>query len=104
MSILDNLSLRIYVFLCLIFWKIRLWAQDDDDDLLPVPSRGRDSADNPFDMDDALADYHPFHLRMSDIIMVVILIVACYVFGKIWKGCSYLLIAFAALMYYLTRY
>jgi hypothetical protein len=33
---------------------------------------------------------------------VLMLILACYVFGKIWKGCSYLLIIIAALFYYLT--
>jgi hypothetical protein len=32
------------------------------------------------------------------------LLIACYVFGKIWKGCSYLLLAFAALMYYMLRF
>ena len=49
-------------------------------------------------------DYQPVHFRMSDIIIVVLLLIACYLFGKIWKGCSYLLLAFAALMYYMLRF
>ena len=104
MRLLDNLSLRLYIFLSMMFWKIRLWAQDDEDDFVRVPSRGGDSAANPFDLDEAMADYHPIHISVSDIVMVVIVLVACYVFGKIWKGCSYLLLAFVALMYYLIKF
>ena len=104
MRLLDNLSLRLYIILCMIFWKIRLWAQDDDDDFLPDFSRGRNNTDNPFDMDEAMGNYPSFHIRLSDVIWIVVLIVSCYFFRKIWKGCSYLLIAFAVLMYFMTRF
>ncbi len=102
MRLLDNLSLRFYIFLCMMLWNIRLWAQDyddEDDNFVSMRGGGIDG----FDMD-GMADYQPIHFRLSDVIMVVLLLVACYVFGKIWKGCSYLLLVFAALMYYLVRF
>lgn len=49
-------------------------------------------------------DPMPIHIDFSDILMVVCLLIACYIFGKIWKGCSYLLLILAALLYYLTSY
>lgn len=49
-------------------------------------------------------DPMPIHIGFSDILMVVCLLIACYIFGKIWKGCSYLLLILAALLYYLTSY
>ena len=103
MRLLDNLSLRFWVFLCVVFWNIRLWAQDyDDNDDGYTPSRDIGGVDG-IDMD-AMADYQPINISATDVFMVALLIVACYVFGKIWKGCSYLLLVFAALMYYLIRF
>jgi hypothetical protein len=81
-------------------FNFRVWAQDDDE---PFNNRvkGRDISDV-FEMD-GMTDYQPFHISITEIILVVLLIVACYVFGKIWKGCSYLLLVVAALLFYLTR-
>ncbi len=64
--------------------------------------RGRDAQDELDGMDNYM-DYQPLRFGIDDVIMVVLLLVACYVFGKIWKGCSYLLLIFAALTYYLTH-
>ena len=45
----------------------------------------------------------PFPISISDVIMLAALILVCYVFGKIWKGCTYLIILVAALLYYMTH-
>jgi len=92
-----NISLRIYAFICLLLTQLRLWAQDEEDF---GPLRDRGDVDG-MEMMEGMADYHPFHIRFTDILLIVLLLVACYVFGKIWKGCTYLLIAFAVLLYFL---
>lgn len=96
----EKISLRIYILLLAIVAKLQLWAQPDDDDDIGgvMPGRGT-SLD---DMEDYL-DYQPFHISFSDVLMIVLLLVACYVFGKIWKGCSYLLLVVAAIFYYMTH-
>lgn len=78
---------------------LRSWAQPDDDDDIGG-SRGGDALDDL----DGYMDFQPIRFGIDDVVMVVLLLVACYVFGKIWKGCSYLLLIIAALFYYLTRY
>ncbi len=98
---LEQISLRLYFLVFMFLNKILLWAQDDDNDYMGSTSRSRDV--DAFDSE-GMMEYQPIHFRMSDIIMVVLLLIACYVFGKIWKGCSYLLLAFAALMYYMLRF
>jgi hypothetical protein len=100
MKLIDKLTLRLYFFLCLLLCNIRVWAQEDDDSY-DGRSRGSDVTDV-FDAGE-MADYQTMHFSASDIILIVLLIVACYFFGKIWKGCTYLLLVFAALLYYLSR-
>lgn len=97
---LEQISLRLYFLVFMFMNKILLWAQDDDQ-YLGSGSRSRDMGDF---SSEGMMEYQPVHFRMSDIIMVILLLIACYVFGKIWKGCSYLLLAFAALMYYMLRF
>lgn len=46
-------------------------------------------------------DYPPIHIRFSDIMMLILVAFLCYVFGKIWKGCSYLIILIAVLFYFM---
>ena len=99
MQKIEFLTLRLAFLLLFFLNKIQLWAQDDDDDFLGRPSKGDDS-----NMMDGMTDYQPIHFSFNDVIIVVLLLVACYVFSKIWKGCSYLLLASAALMYYLLRF
>ena len=96
----EQILLKLYFLVFMFLNKIQLWAQDDDDDFGRA-SRGGDPTDF---MNEGMMDYQPIRFRMSDIIIVVLLLIACYVFGKIWKGCSYLLLAFAALMYYMLRF
>jgi len=99
MQKIELITLRLAFLLLFFLNKIQLWAQDDDDDFLGGATNGDNSS-----MMDGMMDYQPVHFNFSDVIIVVFLLVACYVFGKIWKGCSYLLLAFAALMYYLVRF
>lgn len=100
MQKIENISLKIAILLLMAFSKLQLWAQDDDDDSF-IPSSGGSSDLSGME---GMMDYTPVRFGTSDVIMVVLLLVACYVFGKIWKGCSYLILAFAALMYYLIKY
>lgn len=97
----EQILLRLYFLMFLFLNKIQLWAQDDDDYVGGRAARGGDPSEF---LNEGMMDYQPIRFRMSDIIIVVLLLVACYVFGKIWKGCSYLLLAFAALMYYMLRF
>lgn len=96
---IELFALRLLFFLFFFLNKIQLWAQGDDDDLMGASSGRRGS--NMMGTADMMEGYHPLNIRISDIIIIVLLILACYVFRKIWKGCTYLLLAFAALMYYL---
>ena len=81
------------------FMWIRSWAQDDEED----DFYGALRPNNDFDSLDGFVDYAPLHITFTDILLVILLLLSCYVFGKIWKGCSYLLIIAAAIFYYLTR-
>ena len=96
--------IRLYLLLLSFVFSLRFYAQGEfGDDDMPAggEKRGIEEGLNPADLD---LDYPRFHLGLDDILMIVVLLVACYVFGKIWKGCSYLLLIVAALFYYLNRY
>lgn len=45
----------------------------------------------------------PISISFSDILMVALLLASCYVFGKIWKGCTYLIIVMALLYFFWMR-
>ena len=96
------MSLKIYLSLCMLVLFLRSHAQTIDIDDQARGRRGRDGQEE-LDGMDSYMDYQPLRFGIDDVIMVVLLLVACYVFGKIWKGCSYLLLIFAALVYYLTH-
>ena len=70
-----------------------------DDDMNTAVQRG---ADDLTGMDE-MVDYQSFHISFTDILMVIVIIAACYVFGKIWKGCTYMIIAVSALFYFLLH-
>ena len=75
------------------------FAQSDDDDFAPV--RRKDEMDG--DELEQMIDYVPVRFTTKDVLTVVLLLVTCYVFGKIWKGCSYLILILAAIFYYMSR-
>jgi hypothetical protein len=97
---MERISLKIYLILCLALMRLQSWAQDDFDDDFGGRSRG-DIV--PMDGMEGLEGYNRFHIRISDILLVVFLIAACYVFGKIWKGCTYMIIILAAFMFFFMR-
>ena len=86
--------------------RLKAVAQDADDDMDMDPGKGgggggKDTGD--MDMLEDL-DYTPIRITFDDVLTVVLLLVVCYVFGKIWKGCSYLILILAGIFYYMTRY
>jgi len=90
--------IRIYVFVCLWMLRLQLWAQEKfDDDSRSLSRRGEE--EDLLNMQD-MVDYQPVHISFSTILMVVLLIASCYFFSKIWKGCVFLILFFAALMYF----
>lgn len=99
---MNNLSLRIYVLLCTVVMWLRAFAQMDDDEMGGGRGRGRGGDDDMGGMEE-MVDYQPFHLTTQDIFTILFVIVACYVFGKIWRGCSYLILILAAIFYYMLR-
>jgi hypothetical protein len=100
---MNQLSLKIYAIICLCLFRLRTWAQDDFGLDQPTTSRRSDDELTGLSGFDDMVDYRPVHIRMSDILLVIFLIVCCYVFGKIWKGCIYIILAFAAFMYFFVR-
>jgi hypothetical protein len=96
---MKSLYLKTSLFVWSLLMSVVARAQDDDDDQPLI--RGFDDGTE-MDMDSM--DYIPIHFSFSDILMVLGLLVACYLVGKVWKGCSYLLLIAAALIYYLSRH
>ena len=99
---MNQVSLKIYAIICLCLFHLRTWAQEELGIDRPTSTRKDDELTGLSGFDD-MVDYRPIHIRMSDILLVIFLIVCCYVFGKIWKGCIYLILAFAAFMYFFVR-
>ena len=99
---MNQVSLKIYAIICLCLFHLRTWAQEELGIDQPTSTRKDDELTGLSGFDD-MVDYRPIHIRMSDILLVIFLIVCCYVFGKIWKGCIYIILAFAAFMYFFVR-
>ena len=98
---MNNLQLRLYFLICTVLCWLKTFAQDEDDDFgAEILKRGReiDELDFPEGM-----DYAPIHIRTSDVLFVIAVIVCCFVFRKIWKGCSYLIIIIGIIFYYLLH-
>jgi len=97
---MTNLSLRLYALLLLVLNALGSWAQNGDLE----PSSGRRGMEDTFasTMEDA-SDYQSLHISFMDIVMVVLVLVSCYVFGKIWKGCTYMILVVAVAFYMLTH-
>jgi len=103
---MGKLFYRVYVLLCMLVLRLRAVAQtgDDEDDMTPLPGKGGGGKDTgEFDMLEDM-EFTPVRITFDDVLTVVVLLVVCYVFGKIWKGCSYLILILAGIFYYMTRY
>ncbi len=99
---MDQIALRLYMVLCTAIMWVQAYGQvfDEDEDILQ-PDRRRDVEDVE-SLEDYM-NYQPIHFSFYDVLMVMLLLLACYIFGKIWKGCSYLLLIVAAIFFYLTH-
>jgi Ca2+-dependent lipid-binding protein len=64
---------------------------------------GRRQIDSSEDSIDEYLEYQQININITDVITILLVILACFVFGKIWRGCSYLIIVIAAIFYYLAR-
>ena len=97
---MEKISLRLYVLLCTAIMWLQSWAQNnvENDDMT-----GRRQIDSSEDSIDEYLEYQQININISDVITILLVILACYVFGKIWRGCSYLIIVIAAIFYYLAR-
>ena len=97
---MEKISLRLYVLLCTAIMWLQSWAQDnvENDDMT-----GRRQIDSSEESIDDLLEYHQINITLTDVVNILLVILACYVFGKIWRGCSYLIIVLAAIFYYLAR-
>ncbi|MCK8621716.1 hypothetical protein [Prevotella sp. E13-27] len=97
---MEKISLRLYVLLCTAIMWLQSWAQGnvENDDMT-----GRRQIDSSEESIDDLLEYQQIDINISDVITILLVILACYVFGKIWRGCSYLIIVIAAIFYYLAR-
>ncbi len=98
---MERLSLRLYVLLCAAICWVKSFAQDEDDEDLDIG--GRRNIEDMMPLEDYMdiTDYPQIHIRFSDVMMVILVVFSCYVFGKIWKGCSYLIILIAVLFYFM---
>ena len=76
--------------------KLQTWAQDDldVDDFTGTRTLKGDHFEELFE---EMEQVPRIHIRFSDIVWTIIIIASCYVFGKIWKGCTYLIIFLVAL-------
>ncbi|MBQ9672109.1 MAG: hypothetical protein IJV34_04575 [Prevotella sp.] len=100
---MNNIALRLYILLCTVMMWLQTFAQnDDDDDDFGFSGGGRLDPDDMSNMED-LIDQNVFRLTFSDILTIILVLVACYIFGKIWKGCTYLILVLAAIFYYMLR-
>lgn len=98
---MKSLFARLYLMLCCLAYSVMTLGQEIDDTDTDGGQGQRGSYDY-FEMDDTM-DYSPIHFGIDDIVMVVLLLLCCYVFGKIWKGCSYLILLLAAAYIYYSR-
>ncbi len=98
---MERFSLRSYAVLCAILCWLRSFAQDEDDE--DFIGGGRRNTEDMMSLEDYMdiTDYPLIHIRFSDVMMVILVVFSCYVFGKIWKGCSYLIILIAVLFYFM---
>ena len=97
---MNQLSLKIYLIICLALMHLKSWAQVDSDEDI---AGERGTRGGMMDGMEDFADYQSLHISFSDILMVVLLIAACYVFGKIWKGCTYMILIVAAVLFFMTH-
>lgn len=98
---MNKLSLYIWSLLVLLSMHLPAWAQVYDGDEALVDRVKTDTIDD-FEVEE-MVDYHAIHISLSDIIIVLLVVVSSYVFGKIWRGCTYLIIVLGVVFYMLLH-
>ena len=94
---MTKLSIKTYALLCLLLNSIGALAQADSKDF-----HRRGETDD-YSVMNETTDNLFFHFTTFDVVMFIVILVACYVYGKIWKGCTYLILVLAALFYFLLK-
>ncbi|UKK53761.1 hypothetical protein [Prevotella sp. E2-28] len=95
---------RIYTILCLWALRLQLWAQDDSDENFASSTRREKNEMLDLEEMQEMVDSVPIHITLSDVLTIIFLVVCCYVFGKIWKGCTYIILILAAIIYSLNKF
>lgn len=85
---------------------LQAWAEDFDDIDSDTGGAGRSqkTTDDVDDMSEAIDMMPTIHITFSDVLWVAFIILACYVFGKIWRGCTYLILILVVIFYYLLHH
>lgn len=91
--------LRLYLILFVSISWLQSFAQGEDEGGGARIAKGTDETGA---MDD-LMSYQSFNIGFSEILLVILVIACCYIFGKIWKGCTYLIILVAVIFFFLSR-
>ncbi len=100
---MNSFPLRIYILICTLIWWLQALAQSGRDYYDDDSDRGRRGMEELQEMDGMMEGVEGFNISFLDILMVVLLVAACYIFGKIWKGCSYLLVLVAVILYFMIH-
>ena len=96
---MKEILLRLNLLILTCIYSILSFAQDFESN----QGDKFDKNGNELDLMDGDMDYQPFSLSFFDILLILLLIACCYIFGKIWRGCTYLIILLAVLFYFLSR-
>ena len=99
---MNRLSLRIWLLLVTAANWLQTFAQDEDEDELFFSRRDIAEMEE-FQMMDDMMGYSPFHIKFHDIIILVLIFLAIYVYRRIWKGCSYMIVALVLFYLFFLR-
>lgn len=112
-STIIRIPSRLYFLFCsLLSWTTMLAQKNEGDyeyelrsrSLRDVPRSMRDMPEVTEGLEEPPTDFLEListTVTAETVFWLVVLVIACYIFGKIWKGCSYLLIVYTAIMFYL---
>lgn len=96
---MKEILLRLNLLILTCIYSILSFAQDFESN----QGDKFDKNGNELDLMDGDMDYQPFSFSFFDILLILLLIACCYIFGKIWRGCTYLIILLAVIFYFLSR-
>jgi hypothetical protein len=97
-----EILLRLNLLILTCIYTIQSYAQDFDGDSGDKFIKKGDELELMEGME-GMEGYQPFHLSFVQILLILLLIACCYIFGKIWRGCTYLIILLAVFFYFMSR-